>query len=247
MADSSIIEVIVETESYNFWWSVYNLKPSSWEDIVIYVNNTGKKEKHYATTILTKQFFKYVKEHDSEEDQKEECNPFNKNIDELIKEEKMLFGYYYDNPENSDFYEMVEIIDKRNAHGIRPSYIQIFHPAEQLTLDAVIEAVSQYCVDLLKIKPERISFKDVMPESEARRRYDAYLEEIKELEEFKKKGGKIKINMTPKFLEQFYGTKALFSIGGIENIQRGYLAGDKKIRIVLKDGSEQSLDDKKLN
>lgn len=247
MVNPDAIEVTIEIDSYNFWWGVYNLRPSLWEDVTMHIYGANKECKHYATTILTKGFFKCAKAQDSEEYQAKECSPFNKSIDYLIEEKNILFGCYYDDPNDPEFHEVAEIIYERNAQGIRPSYVQIFHPAEQLNLDTVIEAVSKYCIDLLKIKPERVSFKEIMPESEAKRSYDEYLEEDRKSEEFRKQGGKFKMEMPPESLEQLYGTEELFSVGGLKNIQRGYLTDDNKIRIVLKNGSEQDLEDKKFN
>lgn len=159
------IDIFVQPESVEFWYSVYGLKPSHWEDILIYYKTNGKLES-FSTDVHTKGYFRAVYEYNLKEDTSlaqdpklrkemikdfnEECSHYGKTFEELIETNEILYAHYYDDPNSPNFYE-VEFEAKRNSLGIKPSYISMFYPTEELSIKVIKEAASRYCKDFCKI------------------------------------------------------------------------------------------------
>jgi hypothetical protein len=128
------IDIFVKTESLNFWWSVYGLEPSYSEDVTLYFRDKNGVKIIHSTGIITRGFFRTFKEIGGDiVHLREECAPFNRTLDDLLNATTILYGYHYDSPHYHDFHE-VEFEAKRNSQGVKPSYIEIFHPAEEMNI-----------------------------------------------------------------------------------------------------------------
>ncbi len=228
-------DVFVEVESWQFWWSLYGWQSCYWEDIYIHYKDKQGNQDHHSTEIITKGFLRALLEDESQKEYAEgECEWFGKSMEEMLVAENILFAYSYDSPDDQDFYE-VEFDAPRNKHGIKPRYIAIFHPAEELSVQAVGEAVSRYCRDFCGIPFSNIHLIKKPKKSYARREYLHTMEEERKIKEFVEKGGRIKLQMAVPFLEQMYGKGEVERFDG--EIDHGFWK-EGNVFVKLKDGSE---------
>ncbi len=245
----SPIDVFVKTNSLSFWWGVHDLEKQYWEDIWIYYKNRKNSER-YTTTITTKGFFRELDKQANEsgywsefskEQLKENLDWLGLSIEELLNKNEIIYGYCYSDYliGHPDFYEVPFNAPRDKKRGIKPSYIEIINPTEEMSISVVKESVQVFCRDFLGIpltkvfiiqKPKRSyvikTLKEERKEEEERRKYV-------------ESGGKIEIRMLPKFIEDLYGSDIFDKIER-ENVDYGFYQGDA-IYIKLKDGTERFL------
>ncbi len=234
--------VSIKIDSLSFWWSEYNLESFYWDDLSIRFKDRNEKYHEHSTTIITKGYIKVLEEmsHDSDygkEQLREECLHRNKNLEELLNAKDIFFSYNYDDPNDPNFYE-VKFKAPKNAQGFKPSYISIFHPAEKLSLEIVKESVSSYCRNFHNILFSNIHIKNAPKKSYVLREFKKHEKEMKELEDFRKKGGKMKVQMAPGFLQDIFSEEEISRVGGIKNIEYGFIKNNNYF-VRLKDGTEK--------
>lgn len=91
-------------------------------------------------------------------------------LNNFLKYKKVAYKYWYDDSRNDDFYE-VPFEAKRNELGIKPSYIEIWHPNSVIDEQVIKECVVLFCEDFLKISIEEVIFKSIVSIEEAIQEY----------------------------------------------------------------------------
>ena len=147
-----------------------------------------------------------------------ELASFGRSLDELLKADKILYGYY------------------------DSGYISIFHPAEQISIPIVREAVSMYCRDFLNIPFSKAHLLNRLKKGYARKTFEEEQKLRKESGEFTRKGDEYQVRLELQTLEDRFGGE-LSRIGG--EIDYCFIRnGNYFVR--LKDGSEQPIGPPKI-
>ena len=126
--------IYVKTSSYNLWWGIYGLSGlSSWEDIYIYDDPTTVV-KLGSTCICTKNYFRCALE-DLEGDPEEK--EFVDQINAYLSDDKIHYHYYYDNPADEDFHQLIYNNLPINANGIKPRSFEMWHPKDGIEISVI--------------------------------------------------------------------------------------------------------------
>ncbi|MBT5021567.1 hypothetical protein HOK51_09960 [Candidatus Woesearchaeota archaeon] len=206
------VDVYVAPDSLNYWWGIHGWQETNWEDIVVYFKNVDGNLDFFSTDILTKNYFNVnQKNKDLAEGVLSEANMFNKSLDQLLSCNKILYAYCYDDLEDEDFYQ-VDFDAPKNELGIKPRYISMFHPADNINFSVVNECVSKYCKDYFNLPFTKVRYFKKPKKTHMRKEYNKYLNELKTWKENAKKGIKLKLMLIPGAINDIYGAGFVESI-----------------------------------
>lgn len=158
----------VSVDSLNFWWGVYNLtNKMTWEDITIY-NKVGRKYNKIARTcICSRKYLQYSqKKLKDDPDEKD----YLKEIEDFLNNNDIKYHYCYDAPNSEDFYE-VSFEAQRNEIGVKPCYIEVWHPDEEIDKNMVDECVKRFVKKFLNMDLGKVEFKDTVSFKKALKEY----------------------------------------------------------------------------
>lgn len=149
------IKIIVSASSANFWWGVYGLtEKAGWEDLSLFYD-TGERiggvclqSKGYMRDCLPE-----LKNDPSE-------IVFVKAIEIYLVDNKCHYWYYYDDKGSKDFYE-VPYEAPQNSAGVKPRFIDIWHPDEDIDLKTIENAVAEFAKTFLKKESCIVEFEDI--------------------------------------------------------------------------------------
>ena len=139
-------KVYVSVRHHNFWWGVYGFcEETDWEDALIY------SEPDFTGTPVAR-FCLCARTHLEDVNRLELKYPENEFLIKTIKQfllgNKAQYHYWYDDPEDDDFWE-VPYEAPRNRYNSKPSYIEYWHPSEGLNLQILEESVILFCKKFL--------------------------------------------------------------------------------------------------
>ncbi len=155
--------IIVKTESCNLWWGIYGFcDKSGWEDLNLYYES-GEKIGRFClnTKSYLRAGLKDLEKHPEERD-------FVDAIIKYLNDDTYHYWFYYDNPNDKDFYE-VPFSAPTNKEGIKPRYLDIWHPDENIDISTIESGVSNFINRFLgftdyKIEIERMDIQEAIAE-----------------------------------------------------------------------------------
>jgi len=152
------IDIYIKIPRWNFWFGYYQLTALTyWQDIILYKKNAKKFKKIAEFTLCSFNYFECETEYLSEDDSGDPN--YLEKVNEYINHSANIFcNYIYDDPTDPDFYE-VPFEAKRNEKGVKPSYIELWHPALEIDLYVLKESAIVFCRDFLKINPLKMCWK----------------------------------------------------------------------------------------
>lgn len=153
----------------NFFWGLYGLTElSSWEDIDLYDTNEEDSSNVCAFCICSKEHFRY-----HIEEAKQECSEDDlmemewiKSVEYFLLGKDIKYYYCYNDPHDEEFYQ-VPFEAKRNKNNVKPSYIEMWYPSEELSKESIEDAVKQFYMkfykqDITVEMKEMITFEDAL-------------------------------------------------------------------------------------
>lgn len=169
--------IYIDIMHLDYWWGIYELaKKTSWEDITIYTKKGNRFKKIGWVCICTKPYF----ENSIEELEKDiEERDFVKKIKRFLSSNEIKYHYYYDNPQNANFYE-VPFEAARNQINVKPRSIEIWHPDSGIDKATVDGCVKDYLKKFLDINVKKVQYKYTVSMEEA---IVEYAKEIKQRQE----------------------------------------------------------------
>ncbi|AZA49616.1 hypothetical protein EG346_16150 [Chryseobacterium carnipullorum] len=139
-------KIIVKTESSNVWWGIYGLcDKAGWEDLQLFYESD---ERICVVCLNTKGYLRNALDdllH--QEDEKD----FSEAVQHYLSDEVCHYWFYYDEPDDEDFQE-VDYDAPKNEKGIKPRFMDIWHPDEGIDLKTIETAVSSFAKDFLGIE-----------------------------------------------------------------------------------------------
>lgn len=198
----------MEVRHLNFWWGFYGFcNATSWEDMIIY-RKWGKGYRKLAwTCICTKPYFESGLE-DLKDDPDEE--EFVEEIIEFLNSGQIRYHYCYDNPNDTDFYEVL-FEAQRNENNVKPCYIETWYPSNGVDMEVLDKCAREFCKKFLDIEVERVEFKEVVQFEDAMNRY---------LEEMKRWEKNPKIIFTDSLIEQMQSEMNITKEKALEILNR---------------------------
>lgn len=161
-------EIIVVVHSLDIWWSIYGIAESTIEDIDLYLtkNDGSENELIAETEIITQKHFLDLKESGSTEELEMELMPFEVDtLEELVKDNEIKFGYYFDEEENEENQDDEEI----------PAYISIYHPSKTgIDINVIEESIKKYCSEIFQLEVNKVTMGDPVTREEALLEYQQY-------------------------------------------------------------------------
>ncbi|MEI7635743.1 MAG: hypothetical protein WCJ37_00425 [Syntrophus sp. (in: bacteria)] len=156
-------KIITKIESYNLWWGIFGLcEKVGWEDLSLF---NEKDEKLAAFCLCSKGYLLHVKETLTNDPEEKE---FVEDIERFFKTGSVHFQYLYKSKDDKYFYE-VPYDAPKNIDGIKPSYIEVWHPDEGIDLETIKDAVAAFCRKFLQFDnhidimiEEDISFEEAL-------------------------------------------------------------------------------------
>lgn len=167
------MKIYIETNSYDIWWGIYGLSyKTGWEDVNIF-DQDNNKIGYFC--LNTKAYLRHSLNCINIKD--EEDRVFKKLTEEYLTDDKCHFWYCYDQKSDEDFYE-VPYEAPKNQFGIKPSYIELWHPDEAIDLSTLFDAVKIFITKFLKIDEEKydLEIKDQIPIDEAISSFKEHME-----------------------------------------------------------------------
>ena len=160
--------IYIDVRHSNYWWGVYNFeKPTSWEDVIIY-EKRGKGFRKLAWTCISSSTYLRNGLNDLKTDEEEK--KFVDKIEQFLKHNETVYQYYYDKPEDEDFYE-VPYEAERNSLNIKPSSIETWHPCEGIDKNVIDKVVIEFCRKFLDIEADSVNYKEIVSKEEALESY----------------------------------------------------------------------------
>ncbi|MFK7904259.1 MAG: hypothetical protein AB8B69_03995 [Chitinophagales bacterium] len=141
------VTIIVKTISYDLWWGIYGISYKSlWEDIEFFYEDG---ERIGSGCLNTKSHMR-----PSLEDLKN--NPKEKEfvlaIEKYLADDKCHYWFYYTSEpmDSEEFYE-VPYNAPKNDKGIKPCFIDIWHPDERIDLSTIETGTKHFAANFLGI------------------------------------------------------------------------------------------------
>lgn len=152
--DSKII--VVKTTSCNLGWGIYGFcEKTDWEDIELFYENGDRIG---AICLQTKRHLRTALDELKRDPDEVE---FIIAIEKYLVDSKCHYWYYYDEDRNDkDFYE-VPYDAPVNTHGIKPRFMDIWHPDEGIDLDTIETGVKAFANKFLGINDVLVQIEDI--------------------------------------------------------------------------------------
>lgn len=162
--------IYIDISHLDYWWGIYKYKNlTDWEDVIIY-EKWGKGFRKLAWTCICSNLYFHngLEDLREEEDERE----FVKKIDRFLESNETVYHYYYDKPDDKDFYE-VPFEAERNALNIKPRSIETWYPCEGIDKNIIDNVVRDFCRKFLNIETDIIIYKNEVSLEMAQ---DSYIE-----------------------------------------------------------------------
>ncbi|CAG7594629.1 hypothetical protein PAESOLCIP111_00003 [Paenibacillus solanacearum] len=171
-----INDLYIKTNSYDLWWGIHGIAElTGWEDITFYNSLEGNSNRIGYTCICTKNYMSSVLE-DLEEDPDQ--RDFVKHIKEYLKDNVIHYHYCFDNPSNDDFFELAYNNLPVNGLGLKPSYIEMWHPNVGIDKQVIEECIKEFCYKFLNTRFNRIHYINPISLDEAIISYNEHLQRM---------------------------------------------------------------------
>lgn len=169
--------IYVSIDSLNYWWGIYELtEKTDWEDINIYVKQNNKFKKVGRICICSKLYFQQALEALKKDiDQKD----FVEKICCFLKNNSIMYHYYYDNINDYDFYE-VPFEAKRNETNVKPRSIEIWHPSKNIDKSVLDDCIKTFLKKFMHINVDTVEYKDETSYESAIKEYITHLESMEQ-------------------------------------------------------------------
>lgn len=219
-------KIDVHVQGLNFYWSEKNYKyPDGsnikvvWED-VDYAIHLPDGVRKGGTVLETKKLYEYeledlngnigkameekfpgyIEEHLSD-------TYFNMSIPELIKQNKLLWGFTYDIPGSENFFEITDMINlPKNEEGIFPSLVIGYLPIERITKKDVEFFITEYAKNFFGVNDNiKINWVKTPTNEELEKEYKNFIGEINYFTSMRERGEKPKIIILPQPLSMIIG------------------------------------------
>ena len=139
-------KIIVRPESANLWWGIYGFcEKTGWEDLNLF----DEDEKQIGGVCLNGKGYLRARLDDLKNDP--EGKEFAEAIEKYLADIKCHYWYYYDDKNDEDFYE-VPYSAPRNSKGVKPRFMDIWHPDEGIGLSTIESAVKTWAKQHLQIE-----------------------------------------------------------------------------------------------
>jgi len=163
-------KIIVKTESSNLWWGIYGLCDKvGWEDLELFYESG---ERIGAACLNTKSYLRNaLNDLLDKEDEKE----FSDAVQKYLSDHICHYWFYYDEPGDEDFQE-VNYDAPKNEKGVKPRFIDIWHPDEEIDLKTIETGVSLFMKDFLGIENCIVEIIEAEPLEEAVRSFKLHQE-----------------------------------------------------------------------
>ena len=102
----------------------------------------------------------------TEEEVREKISDFVKAIEEYLADNKCHYWYYYGNRNDDDFYEVTYSAPK-DEKGVKPRFMDIWHPDEGIVLSTIESAIKNWAKDHLAIEDCEIEIQSKVSFEEA--------------------------------------------------------------------------------
>lgn len=164
-------DIYVDVRHFNFWWGLYGFcPPTDWEDLIFFEKHDAEFVRIGAVCVCSRTYLEQgletLQEDPSEQDFVEEVKRF-------LQEQSLAYHYYYDEPDDPDFYE-VAFEAKRNAKGIKPGSIEMWYPGAGIEMRAVETCTRAFCSTFLNRAVNAVILKDIPPFDEVAKTYQEY-------------------------------------------------------------------------
>ncbi|GGA18265.1 hypothetical protein GCM10008018_72780 [Paenibacillus marchantiophytorum] len=149
----------------NYWWGIYGFSGlEGWEDIIIYEKKDQEYTRLGSTCICSKNYLRdglESLENDAEE------KDFVEHIKEHLVGNEIQYYYYYDGPNDEDFYELPYENLPKNEYNIKPRSFEIWHPDKGINQKTINECVQEICLRFFNIKAISIEYYETVTTEEA--------------------------------------------------------------------------------
>ncbi|MGU3377568.1 hypothetical protein [Chryseobacterium sp. M5A1_1a] len=138
--------IIVKTESSDLWWGIYGFtKKTGWEDIELFY---ASGERIGFVCLNTKTYLRHALE--SLKDEVDEKD-FREALQNYLEDNICHYWLYYDKKESEHFHE-VSYDAPKNEEGVKPCFIDIWHPHDGINIQTIENAVSEFAEKFLNIE-----------------------------------------------------------------------------------------------
>jgi len=162
-------EIYLMTSSLRFWWEMNDLVPrTESEDVWLFTKDGDQLVEIGEACICSKAYLTS----DTSLLMQDEPD-YAERIMQFYQNDKITFYFAYDEPADKDFYE-VPFNAPSNTQGIKPSYVEIWHPADSLNVDVLLDCAGEFCKSLLKIESPEFYILNRMNAEEAKDTFDKF-------------------------------------------------------------------------
>jgi len=148
-------KIIVKPESSNLWWGIYGFfEKIRWEDMNLFY----EKGVRIGEVCLNCKSYLRAGLDDLRNDSEE--MEFVDAIEKYLADNKCHYWYYYDDKDSTDFYE-VPYSAPINDKGVKPSFMNIWHPDERVGLSTIESGVKTWAKEHLRIEDCEIEIQNV--------------------------------------------------------------------------------------
>lgn len=225
----------------NFWWAFYRLDDFKKETIYV-IQPTEQGQVKYHTWLIGQNYIQELKEAKSDHSKRLSriiSTHFGKSLEEILKEEKILFGYHYaisNQPKHSPLKHYH--ISPHKINPVTPKdIVSIYLPTEELDFPLMEKAYLQYAREVLDIPFSRIHLPEE-PTGEKRKEIITHSHHLSSAFS----GKKLEITLAPKVLNKLLPLKHRLPE---DKIDYGFFK-DGHPFVKLKDGTERPLGPPKL-
>lgn len=171
-----INDLYIKTNSYDLWWGIHGIsRLTGWEDVSFYDSNETNSNRIGYTCICTKAYMGSGFE-DLEEDPDE--RDFVEHIKDYLQDNRIHFHYCFDNPADEDFYELPYNNLPLNELGVKPRYVEMWHPNEGIDKQVIEDCVKEFCCKFLNTRINKIHYINPISFDEAITSYKKYQQQI---------------------------------------------------------------------
>lgn len=182
-------KIIVRPESSNLWWGIYGFcEKTGWEDLNLFYENN----KRIGGVCLNGKAYLRAGLDNLKNDPEEE--EFAKAIGNYLADNKCHYWYYYDTKDDDDFYE-VPYLAPKNDKGIKPRFMDIWHPDEVIGLSTIESAIKTWANVHLAIE-------DCEIEIQGEESFEESLKSFKENEELFGGNSKVEVTFTDELIDE---------------------------------------------
>mgnify|MGYP000698393877 CR=1 FL=1 len=155
------MKIIVEVSSCNLWWGIYGITPKAvWEDLSFFYEDG---QRIGGVCLNTK---RYLRANLDDLRKRPREKHFVLAIDKYLADNQCHYWFYYDKKGDDDFYE-VPFDAPVNQEGVKPRFLDIWHPDENIGISTIKSAAKEFAKRFLKVGHYEVQIKDILPYEEA--------------------------------------------------------------------------------